>query len=257
MKPFLHPLTASLLVALLLLMASQSTVAGTLTLALANSTCNAIKQAAKQYQSGRKVDITFICKSSGLLAKGLRGRALHADIFLSANRAWMDFAVDHDLVDSRQIHSPMGNALVIAIPQNSPLQLANWQELASDKVSTIIIGDPSTTPNGRHSKEALISTGLWQQVRHKLITRKNITLLANSLAKADNKSIGILFKTNLNEKLREIHAIDPSWHQPVRYYLAPLKQGNQNPETAPFVQFLSGPVAGKILADYQFDINPR
>ena len=60
--------------------------AGELTLAMANSTCDAMNKVEALYRATRPVRFTYICKSSGLLAKGLSGGALKADVFVSADR---------------------------------------------------------------------------------------------------------------------------------------------------------------------------
>src|SRR5574340_1531228 len=197
--------------------------AGELTLALANSTCSAMHAAGDLYRANHPVQFTYLCKSSGLLAKGLHGGALNADIFISADREWMEFAVANDLVAAYRISLPWGNSLVVAAPKDGPIQHLDWQDLASDKVTAILIGDPSTAPFGRHAKEALEASGLWEQVKGKIQTRKNIELLADSLATSSPGTVGILFKTNLTDLLRQQHTIRKSLHSPIRYHMTPPK----------------------------------
>lgn len=230
-----------LFISLFLLIATaffQMVQAGELKLALANSTCDAMEKAGNLYRANHPVKLTYICKSSGLLAKGLRGAALNADIFLSADQEWMNFAVENGLVASDRVLSPWGNALVVAAPKNSPLQQLDWQELDSDKVSAILIGDPSNAPFGRYAKEALEASGLWERVKDKIQTRKNIELLAESLASSSPSTVGILFKTNLTEKLRQLHAVNKSLHKPIRYYMAPLKASADHAEVVGFLKFM-------------------
>jgi molybdate transport system substrate-binding protein len=219
--------------------------AGGMKLALANSTCAAMQKVGELYRASRTVELSYICKSSGLLAKGLSGGALEADIFISANRRWMDFVVANDLVASDQVVSPWGNVLVVATPINSALQQLSWQELASDKVAKILFGDPSTAPFGRHAKEALKASGLWNRVRGKVETRKNIELLATSLGDASSGTVGILFQTNLTDRLRQLLVVDKDLHKPIRYYMAPLKTRQGNADVQDFIEFMqSGDVNG-------------
>jgi molybdate transport system substrate-binding protein len=229
--------------------------AGELTLAVANSTCDAMKQVGDLYRASHPAQLSYLCKSSGLLAKGLRGGALNADIFISADREWMDFAVENDLVAADRVSSPWGNALVVAIPKNSPMQRLDWQELASDKVTTILIGDPSTAPFGRHAKEALEATGLWDQVKHKVQTRKNIELLAESLGASSPSTVGILFKTNLTDQLRQLHTVKKELHSPIRYYMAPLKASAGNVDVAAFLAFMRSKAVKDIFQAEGFDVS--
>jgi len=228
--------------------------AGELTLALANSTCDAMTRVEALYRASHPVNFTHQCKSSGLLAKGMRGGALNADIFVSADREWMDFAVENGLVDPERVTSPWGNALVVATPKSSPMQRLDWEELASDKVTVILIGDPSTAPFGRYAKEALEASGLWDRVKDKIQTRKNIELLADSLGTSSPGTVGILFKTNLTDQLRPLHTVKKSLHQPIRYYMAPLKTSAGNVEVAAFLEFMQSKAAKDIFQAEGFDV---
>lgn len=229
--------------------------AAEMTLALANSTCNAMKQAGDLYRAGKSLHINYSCKSSGLLAKGMNGGAISADIFVSADREWMDYAVDNGLVSRDKVASPWGNSLVVGVPKNSPLQLKEWRELASDSVTTILIGDPGTAPFGRYAKDALKASGLWERVKGKIQTRKNIELLADALAQADATTVGILFRTNMDDQLRQVIAVDAKLHKPIRYYVAPLKAAAGNEEVTGFLKFLRSRVAQEVFRAERFDVN--
>jgi molybdate transport system substrate-binding protein len=229
--------------------------AGELTLALANSTCIAMSKVEAVYRASHPVRFTSICKSSGLLAKGLRGGALKADIFVSADREWMDFAIENGLVAADQVAASWGNALVVATPKSGAITRLDWQDLASDQVTTILIGDPSTAPFGRHAKAALEASGLWDRVKHKIQTRKNMEMLADSLAVSSPGTVGILFKTHLTDRLRQLHVVDKNLHKPVRYYIAPLKASAGNAEVAAFLKFMQSKAVRDIFLAEGFDVS--
>lgn len=229
--------------------------AGEITLALANSTCGAMNKAGDLYRANHSVRFIYLCKSSGLLAKGLRGGALKADIFVSADGEWMDFAVENGLVPTSRIASPWGNALVVATPKGSPIQRLDWQDLASDKVTAILIGDPSNAPFGRHAKEALEASGLWDRVKHKIETRKHVELLAESLATSSPGTVGILFKSNMTDRLRQLHTVKRNLHSPIRYYIAPLNAAAGNAEVTAFLNFLQSKAVREIFQAHGFDLS--
>ena len=232
--------------------------AGEISLALANSTCDAMMRVADLYRAtvDRSVRFSFHCKSSGLLAKGMQGGALRADVFVSADRDWMDYAVDQRLVARRAVTSPWGNALVVAAPRGDAPQPFRWEMLASDAVTRILIGDPSNAPFGRYAKEALEASGLWEQVKHKIETRKHVQLVAESLAEAGPGTVGILFRSSISEPLQPLHTVDRRLHRPIRYYLAPLAASAANAEVQAFVRFLQGPAARRIFAAAGFEVAP-
>jgi molybdate transport system substrate-binding protein len=229
------------------LLASFSASADAISLAVANSTCTAMKRLGALYerQSGHRLD--FQCKASGLLAKGLKGGAISADVYVSASGKWMDFLVDAGMVRAADVTSPWGNQLVVAAAKDSQIELGAWSDLATDKVKTVLIGDPSIAPFGRHAKQALDHTALWERVKAKVTTKKHITLLADTLAVADGQTVGILFSTNTTAKHRVLLEVDGAWHAPIRYYAAPLVRSANRPIVAGFLAFMQGVEAQEVF----------
>ncbi len=238
----------------LVLFVSGFTYASELMLAVANSTCTAIKKAGHLYEQTHDIKIHYMCKSSGRLAKGLKGGAIKADIYISANRPWMEYMIDAALALSSQVVTPWGNELVVAVPQASPIKNIRWEELASDEIKVVLIGDPGTAPFGRYAKQALESTGLWGRVRNKITTKKHITLLADTLAESDGSTIGILFLSNINSRLRVIHSIDKSGHSPIRYYMAPMKGAMKNKQVVSFLAFLQSKEVNNFFLEKEFKL---
>lgn len=226
-----------------------------LNLAVANSTCNAIKRVGSLFEKQHQIRINYICKSSGRLAKGLHGGSINADIYISANRKWMDYMLDNKLVIPDQVSSTWGNQLVVATRKDSELKINQWDELALEKVGTILIGDPGTAPFGRYAKEALQSTGLWSRIRNKIETKKHITLLADTLAESDKDTIGILFFSNTTDKLRTIYLVDASWHSPIRYFMAPVRTTAVKKQVAALLEFIQNSSAQEIFLEEGFLLN--
>jgi len=231
--------------------------AADLTIAAANSTCNAIKTVGEQYSQVHGITIRYICKSSGLLAKGIRGKAIWADIYISANKQWMDFMIKGGLVAADKVISPWGNRLVVSAPANSSLDFKTWHDLMSDSIKTILIGDPGTAPFGRYAKQAMQNSGIWEQVRQKITTKKHITLLAETLAQLDNNSVGILFETNITPQLRVLYPVDPSLHPSIRYYMAPLENSPDMSATKGLFEYISGDSGRKIFQAAGFKLNAQ
>ena len=245
-----------LVVLVLLLMPAYNANANELTLAVANSTCNAIKKVGDLYQQQNdNLSLKYICKSSGRLAKGLNGNSIEADIYISANQKWMDYMVGEELVSTDQVINAWGNELVVATPLNSNITNFNWEDLASEKVELILIGDPSTAPFGRYAKQSLTSSDLWELVKPKIQTKKHITLLAESLSEASPNTVGILFLSNVSESLRVIHNIPSYMHNPIRYYLAPLKKVELQPQVVSFLKFIQENPAQSIFLKDGFKID--
>jgi len=229
--------------------------ASELTVAVANSTCKTIKEVGVLYTQQHDIKINYICKSSGRLAKGLRGGAITADIYISANRTWMDYMLKHKLASKQNVISPWGNSLVIATNQTSNIEIKDLTALTDAQIKTILIGDPGTAPFGRYAKEALKSTKMWEQVKTKIVSKKHITLLANTLAKSDDSTIGILFLSNSTKEHKVVYYLNKSSHSPIHYYLAPFDKASNHSQLAHFIDFLKKPLSQKIFLEAGFNIN--
>lgn len=232
----------------------SSAHASELNLAAANSTCSAIKEVGKLFEQRNNVTINYICKSSGLLAKGLNGNTIAADIYISANRKWMDYMINNGMVDSKYVTSPWGNELVVATQKDSQLEIKKWTDIGTEKVKLILIGDPGTAPFGRYTKQAMQFTGIWEDVKNKIETKKNITLLAETLANSSANTVGILFASNINDMHRKVYTVNKSWHPPVRYYMAPIKGAEKNKQVTALIDFVHGSEAQNIFHAAGFEV---
>ena len=240
-----------------LVLCSTHSNAQELVIAAANSTCNAIRILGNEFMQDYGQDhleIVYICKSSGRLAKGLQGKAITADVYISANSAWMNYMVEKGLVDLRNISAPWSNLLVVASSSESDMELESLDDLQSSKVREVLIGDPSTAPFGRYSKEALAQIGIWSQIRPKIVTQKNISLLSARLADSSSDTVGILFKSNVTERHRILFTIDPSLHSPVIYNVATVENSGERPLTQAFISFIHSDKGKTIFKQQGFDV---
>jgi molybdate transport system substrate-binding protein len=231
--------------------------AGEINMAVANSTCETIKNVGKLFEQRTGTTINYLCKSSGRIAKALHGGSITADIYISASLEWMEYMFDNGMVKPENVTSPWGNTLVVASRKDSPLEISEWEELASNKVNTILIGDPGTAPFGRYAKQSLEFSGLWERVRGKIETKKHITLLADTLADADDITVGILFASNVTDKHKKIYSIDESWHIPIRYYMAPVKDAATNPSVVDYLDFIQGKESAEIFRSAGFKLDEQ
>ncbi|MEW6647916.1 MAG: molybdate ABC transporter substrate-binding protein [Pseudomonadota bacterium] len=231
--------------------------ADAISVALANSTCDAMHKVGTLYEQRSGHQINYQCKSSGLLAKGLTGGAIAADIYVAANKEWMDYMIAEGLVEPAQVTQPWGNELVVVAAKNSSLAASAWSDLASPKIDTILIGDPGTAPFGRYAKDAMQHTALWEQVKSKITTKKHITLLAEAMAKANSSTVGIMFRSNVNENHRVLFNVDERWHEPIHYYVAPLKSAAGKRAVSDLLHFMQDEEARRIFQADGFRVYAR
>lgn len=96
--------------------------------------------------------------SSSTLARQIEAGA-PADLFISADQKWMDYAVDKKAIDTASRQTLLGNSLVVVAPKASEQKdftidsKTNWTSLLNG--GRLAVGDPEHVPAGIYAKEAL------------------------------------------------------------------------------------------------------
>ncbi len=96
--------------------------------------------------------------SSSTLARQIEAGA-PADLFISADQKWMDYAVDKKAIDTASRQTLLGNSPVVVAPKASEQKdftidsKTNWTSLLNG--GRLAVGDPEHVPAGIYAKEAL------------------------------------------------------------------------------------------------------
>ncbi len=225
-----------------------------LTIAIANSLCGPMGEISTEFAQHSGIVTKLICKSSGRLAKGLSGRAIRADFFISANRKWIEFTVDKGLAEREQIVDLWNNSLVVAALKHSPVLLKDLGDLLRGTIRRLIIGDPGTTPFGRYTKQALVNAGVWSDVKHKVRTKRHVTLAMEWLIRSSPDTVAIIYRTNLTPHARVVLEIPSHLHDPIRYFGVPLVSSARIQATGALAEFLHSPRADAIFSRWGFGI---
>lgn len=91
---------------------------GKITVFAAASLTNAMQDIAAVYKKEKNVDVVSSFASSSTLARQIEAGA-PADLFISADQKWMDYAVDKKAVDAASRVTLLGNSLVVVAPKAS------------------------------------------------------------------------------------------------------------------------------------------
>ncbi|HGS7000050.1 TPA: molybdate ABC transporter substrate-binding protein, partial [Klebsiella pneumoniae] len=91
---------------------------GKITVFAAASLTNAMQDIAKAYKQEKKVDVVSSFASSSTLARQIEAGA-PADLFISADQKWMDYAVEKKAIDTATRATLLGNSLVVVAPKAS------------------------------------------------------------------------------------------------------------------------------------------
>lgn len=159
-------------VSLTLCVAGQALAAeGKVTVFAAASLTNAMQDIAQAYKKEKNVEVVSSFASSSTLARQIEAGA-PADLFISADQKWMDYAADKKAIDPATRATLLGNSLVVVAPKASAQgaitidEKTDWTSLL--KGGRLAVGDPQHVPAGIYAKEALQKLGAWETLSPKL-----------------------------------------------------------------------------------------
>ena len=90
-----------------------------------------------------------------------------ADLFFSAATKQMTALNDEGLMDPDSIVKLLENKVVLIVPEGSDKDITSFEDVATDKVGMIGLGEPGSVPVGQYSEEIFTSLGILDTVKTK------------------------------------------------------------------------------------------
>jgi molybdate transport system substrate-binding protein len=228
--------------------------AATVTVFAAASLKEAMDAQARTFEAntGNKVIVAY--GGSNTLARQVEGGA-PADLFVSADRDWMDY------VDKRHLLAPgtrvtlLRNALVLIAPAASAsvLRIAPGFGLAAalggDKLA---MANPDSVPAGKYGKDALEKLGVWPGVANKVARAENVRA-ALVLVSRGEAPFGIVYATDAlaDKGVRIVDTFAADTHPPIVYPAAVLA-ASRSPAARPLLDYLRSAAADAVWQQYGF-----
>ncbi len=221
----------------------------------AASLTNAMQEIAKNYQKDRQVDIVSSFASSSTLARQIEQGA-PANLFISADQQWMDYAQTKQQIVTDTRYTLLGNELVLVAPKDSALKTikidkqTDWTALL--KGQKLAVGDPDHVPAGIYAKEALQNLGAWDSVSPEMARASDVRA-ALALVERQEAPLGIVYGSDvLSSKGVKVVGIFPEdSHKPVEYPMALVKD-NDTAAAKAFYAYLKTPAAATVFKQYGF-----
>jgi molybdate transport system substrate-binding protein len=239
-----------------LLLAAPPVAAADLLVFAAASLRNALDDADAAYQRETGTRIIVSYAASGALAKQIENGA-PADLFFSADPAWMDYVEEQHLLKAGSRIDLLGNRLVLIAAQDSRLaiEIKPGLDLAAllgrDRLA---IGDPASVPAGSYAKAALEKLGLWGALQGKLAPTSDVRA-ALILVSRGEAPLGIVYASDVTADpgVKIVAPFPPDSHPPIIYPLAVLAH-SPKPETDAYRAWLAGPAAARFFEQQGFTV---
>ncbi|MGF1553844.1 MAG: molybdate ABC transporter substrate-binding protein [Paracoccaceae bacterium] len=223
----------------------------------AASLADAIEEAADAWAGRGHAPPRLSFAASSVLARQIALGA-PADLFVSANAAWMDrLAADGRVAPgSRRVLAT--NRLVLVAPaaaaMREPVPLAAFDLAAALGEGRLAVALTAAVPAGIYARQALEHFGVWGSVSDRLAEADNVRA-ALALVERAEAPLGIVYATDAaaSSRVRVVATVPSSAHAPIVY---PAALVGDDPEGAAFLDFLAAEEARAIFRRHGFGVPP-
>lgn len=176
-----------------------------------------------------------------------------ADLFFSADEAWMDHVAAAGLVDAPSRCSPLSNRLVVIVPSDSEVAVDSAAALAGPGVRRLALADPDAVPAGRYAKAWLEARGQWPAVSGRVVPALDVRAALAAVA-TGAVDAGIVYSTDAatSDRVRVALTVPEAEGPSIRYALAALTARPHLERARAVVAWLAGPEAAKVFARHGF-----
>lgn len=206
-----------------------------------------------QAVSGQRVRVSYA--GSAALARQVE-RGAPADVFVSADQAWMDYLLARGQVDPASRFDLAGNSLVLVAPRAAgPLALEPGALAAAlGQRGRLAVAETTNVPAGRYARQALSSTGLWKEVEGRLAESDSVRAALAFVARGE-APLGIVYATDARVEPRVVVVarFPAGSHDPVSYPVARVR-GSPPGRSSGFLGFLQGGHMRERLQSHGFEL---
>ena len=224
----------------------------------AASLTDAMQAIAAGYEETAHVTVKSSFDSSSVLARQIEAGA-KADVFFSADTAWMDYLASRNLIQAASRANVLGNRLVLIAPAQSAVQLKiapHFPLAAALGDGRLATGDPDSVPVGRYARAALTALGVWDEIAPRLARAENVRVALLYVDRGE-APLGIVYASDAlaDKRVRVVDTFPASTHEPIVYPIA--LTASARGEAAGFVAYLRGPQGRDIFVKYGFTVLAR
>lgn len=227
--------------------------AGEVKIAAAASLTDVLTELAITYEkSHQDISIKNSFAGSSTLAKQIENGA-PTDIFISADKDWMDYLQKRSLLNDKTRRDLLGNHLVIISPANQKpeIQLDKSFDIATRVKGRLCTGEPAYVPVGKYAKQALEYYGWWKTIEPRLVGTEDVRTALAFVARGEC-ALGIVYETDakMSDKVELVARFPVESHLPIVYPVALMKKSGNDAHA--FLEYLQSAEAAAVFTRYGF-----
>ncbi|ADE37333.1 molybdate ABC transporter substrate-binding protein [Methanohalophilus mahii] len=225
-----------------------------ITVSAAASLTQSYREIVKQFEAANPdIDVNLNLASSGSLRMQIEGGA-PIDVFASASRKHMDILDTKGMIDTDSRRDFARNCLVMIVPAGIN-QIENIEDLDSEGITKIALGNPETAPVGLYAKQGLEEAGLWKAIEGKTIFAENVKQVLVYVERGEVDA-GFVYMTDAqtseSNKIRIVGEVPVN--ADISYPVAILTDSEDKKASRKFIDFVTGPEGKRTLEEYGFKV---
>ncbi|MGF7162535.1 molybdate transport system substrate-binding protein [Rhodoligotrophos appendicifer] len=210
--------------------------------------------AACEAEVGERATISYAASSA--LAKQIEEGA-PADVFISADLAWMDYLSDKNLTKKDTEVRLLGNRIVLIAPADSGAAIdiaPNFDLAGLLGDGKLAMANVASVPAGKYGKAALGKLGVWTSVEGDVAQADNVRA-ALALVATGEAPLGIVYQTDAaaEPKVRILATFPEDTHPPIIYPVAQTARSKDD-DTADFLRCLQSSKARDLFEKQGFTV---
>lgn len=231
--------------------------AGGIVVFAAASLKNALDEAAATFTAETGTDVTLAYAGSSALARQIEAGA-PADVFISANVAWMDWLAARERIVHASRRDLLGNRLVlIAVGRGSPqiaLEPGATLDTRLDE-GRIAMALVDAVPAGIYGKAALTALGAWDALAPRVAQADNVRAALALVARGE-APYGIVYATDAaaTDDVTVVAEFPAASHPPIVYPAAVVAETADAAAAAEFIAFLASDAARPLFERQGFTV---
>lgn len=230
-----------------------------ITVFAAASLKESMDEAALAYPQAGGTPVRVSYAASSALARQIEQGA-PADVFVSADREWMDYLQQRNLIQPRQRRDLLGNTLVLVAPANAAASRIDPARRGAIVAALggggrLAIAQTASVPAGKYARASLQKLGQWEALAPRLAEAESVRAALMLVARGE-VPLGVVYGSDARAepRVKVVGVFPADSHPPIVYPVAPLARASKPAQD--FVRWLQGPAARAIFLRHGFTPAP-
>ena len=223
-----------------------------LTILAAASLADVCDELKTIYEKENDIKLNFSYGSSGALQTQIEEGA-KADLFFSASVDQMNTLSSKKMIDKKSVKNLLENKVILIANKDSKKDIESFEDLATDEVKMVGMGDPESVPAGKYAKQVFESLKIWDKVKKKANFGTDVRNVLNWV-EANEVDCGVVYETDakISDKVKILSTAKKGLCDDIIYPVGMISSSKNKTDAQDLIDFFASDDAMKVFKKYGF-----